>query len=116
MHPEHLPISLVQPSHENEPISRADPLKRIFDGRLQEDQRVGRSFAALARGVGPISEGRADDAYRLQHVPVVRHGARYIRCATRIWLPEGSRKPASTPYGCSVGSCVNSTPRPFSSS
>ena len=49
-------------------------------------------------------------------VAVVRHGSRYLRCATRIWLPEGSRKPASTPYGCSVGSCWNSTPRSFSSS
>jgi uncharacterized protein len=35
---------------------------------------------------------------------------------TRIWLPDGSRKPASIPYGCCVGSCENSTPRFFSSS
>ena len=30
--------------------------------------------------------------------------------ATRMWLPNGSRRPKSTPYGCSVGSWVNSTP------
>ena len=32
-----------------------------------------------------------------------------------IWLPDGSRKPARVPDGCSVGSCENSTPRFFSS-
>ena len=36
--------------------------------------------------------------------------------AIRIWLPDGSRKPASMPYGCWVGSCENSTPRLTSSS
>ena len=24
------------------------------------------------------------------------------RCASRMWLPDGSRKPVSTPHGCSV--------------
>ena len=28
----------------------------------------------------------------------------------RMWLPKGSRKPQSMPYGRSVGSSVNSTP------
>ena len=42
--------------------------------------------------------------------------AGYALWITRIWLPDGSRKPASTPYGCVVGSCVNSTPLSLSSS
>jgi hypothetical protein len=37
-------------------------------------------------------------------------------CITRMWLPDGSRNPASTPYGCCIGSCVNSTPLSRSSS
>lgn len=28
----------------------------------------------------------------------------------RMWLPNGSRRPKSVPYDCSVGSCVISTP------
>src|SRR4029079_8944097 len=35
---------------------------------------------------------------------------------SRIAFPEGSRRPASIPYGRSDGSSVNSTPRPLSSS
>jgi hypothetical protein len=34
----------------------------------------------------------------------------------RMWLPEGSRKPESIPYGRSSGSSTNSTPRDLSSS
>ena len=32
-------------------------------------------------------------------------GLGHVSWAIRIELPDGSRKPASTPYGCSVGSC-----------
>ena len=34
----------------------------------------------------------------------------------RKWLPDGSRKPASMPYGRSSGVSVNSTPAALSSS
>jgi hypothetical protein len=43
MHLEDAPIRLVQPRHQDELISRADPLERFREGRLQEDPRVGRS-------------------------------------------------------------------------
>jgi len=76
VHLENRPIRLVQPRHENEPIADADPLKRARDGRLQDDPRVGCSLAALTGRVLPPQEGRADDADRLQHVAVVRHGSR----------------------------------------
>src|SRR4051794_14308476 len=39
-----------------------------------------------------------------------------VCCTIRMLLPDGSRNPASTPYGRSLGSSVNSTPRAFSSS
>jgi hypothetical protein len=39
-----------------------------------------------------------------------------LTCVSRMWLPDGSRKAASIPYGRSSGSSVNSTPRPRSSS
>jgi hypothetical protein len=38
-----------------------------------------------------------------------------VICATRRWLPNGSRKPKSMPYGCTVGSSGRSTPRSLSS-
>jgi hypothetical protein len=76
MHLEDTPIRLVQPRHEHELISCANPLERVREGRLQEDPRVGRSLAALARGVLPPYERRADDADRLEHVAVARHGSR----------------------------------------
>src|SRR3954452_22081893 len=42
--------------------------------------------------------------------------ARSLTCVRRKLLPDGSRKPASIPYGRSSGVSLNSTPRAFSSS
>ena len=39
-----------------------------------------------------------------------------VACEKRMWLPNGSRSPQSMPYGRSVGSSLNSTPRAFRAS
>ena len=77
--------------------------------------RVGTSVAApgSASRSGP---SRGGDAARGAGSPSDEYQASSLICAIRMWFPDGSRKPASTPYGCSVGSWVNSTPRPLNSS
>src|SRR5919108_6596572 len=55
-------------------------------------------------------------AWAPRDLAVADDSVHHRACIMRIWFPDGSRKPASIPYGCSIGSCVNSTPRPFSSS
>ena len=40
--------------------------------------------------------------------------ATFVSCESRKWLPDGSRKPQSMPYGRSSGGSVNSTPRALS--
>src|SRR5512134_2488143 len=111
MNLEHAAIRLVQPREEDELVPRADALERVRHGRLQDDPGVGCPLVSLPWRVSPIAERRPDDADRVQ---TRRLAHRY--CTIRIWLPDGSRKPASMPYGCSVGSCWNSTPRSLSPS
>ena len=65
------------------------------------------ALEALASLLRNEAAGAATDSIRSGH---------YLRSIIRNWFPDGSRRPASRPYGCSVGSWVNSTPRLLSSS
>jgi hypothetical protein len=76
MHLQDVPVRLVQPRHDHELVARDDPLERVCERRLQEDPRVGCSFAALARGIRSSSEGRVDDPDRPEHVAVVHQRLR----------------------------------------
>ena len=76
MHLQDVPLRLVQPRHDHELVARGDPLERICHRRLQEDPRVGCTLAALMGRIHSISQGRADDADRLQHVAVGCHDSR----------------------------------------
>jgi hypothetical protein len=84
----------MEPGHEKELVADADPLERVREGRLQVDRRVRRSFAALARRIRSIAERGTHDPDRDEPNGV---GHPLLSWATRIWLPDGSRNPASTP-------------------
>ena len=108
-------VGLVQPRQDDQLVADADPLERVRD-RTAPGGSARRVPLLPCRGAS--ARARSDERTTpigLQAGSRRRHGSRY-RCVIRIWFPEGSRKPASTPYGCSVGSCWNSTPRALSSS
>ena len=116
MHLQDVRSAEMRPRHETSQVAHEDPLERVRDGQIQGDERMGaRPLPWRGASSRRTKDGR-DKADRLQHVAVLCHSSRYLSCAIRIWLPDGSRKPASMPYACLVGSCWNSTPRPLSSS
>ena len=81
-------------------------------------------FAGLSKHVdlklvsrSEFSSGAAAVAVRAEEVDIgVTPRSYAVACEKRMWLPNGSRSPQSMPYGRSVGSSLNSTPRAFRAS
>jgi len=96
VHLEHVAPSLVEPRDGDELVADADPLERVRDGRLQVDRRIPCLFVALGRRAA----ARSFSGDRTKPIGFTRYPSgltAYDSCATRIWLPEVSRNPASTP-------------------
>src|SRR4051794_32617440 len=112
------------------------------DGRFEREHGAGGRRGSLhGEKVVDAVEGAGQVGLGGEHVPWVAAGRRRLTPAgldgatpltrrrayaallgtgvawtIRMLLPDGSRMPASTPYGRSLGSSVNSTPRAESSS
>ena len=67
-------------------------------------RRLARSRSSSVRRRPSRATSRSPTSRRVRASQGMRSECCYEgSCITRIWLPNGSRKPASMPYGCSVG-------------